>query len=100
MRPRLASGLLRQLTNLKDFVPSPRLFASAATEVSTRATNFWTESVLKDLPDTNVDLELLRRHNTSFPYYKNQVVVGRIVGVERDHVAIYTGKGLKVLSAR
>ena len=53
--------------------------------------SFWAQVAVEDLPETNVDLELYRRHNSSFPYIEKQLVVGKIVSVERNHVAIDTG---------
>lgn len=70
-----------------------RPFASAA-EGSKGGTEFWSEHQIGDLPDSSVDLELLRRHNTSYPYLENHVVVGKVIGVDRDHVTISTGECL------
>lgn len=70
-----------------------RTYATAG-ELSEGTSSFWTDIDIKDLPGSDVDAEVLRRHNTSFPFYRKQVVVGKVIGVERDHVAIYTGERL------
>jgi hypothetical protein len=59
---------------------------------TTRAASFWAEAQIKDLPDSSVELEIARRHNSSFPFVKNQVVVGTVVKVDRDHVTVETGE--------
>lgn len=65
-------------------------YAQTSTEVG-KVAPFWSQHPVKDLEDSSVELELARRHNSSFPYYKNQVIVGEIVRVDRDHVSVYTG---------
>jgi len=57
----------------------------------TRAASFWAETQINDLPDSSVELEVARRHNSSYPFVKNQVVVGTVVKVDRDHVTVDTG---------
>ena len=58
----------------------------------TRAASFWAEAQVNDLQDSSVELEIARRHNASYPFVKNQVVVGTVVKLDRDHVTVDTGE--------
>lgn len=58
---------------------------------SRSAASFWSDYPLKDLENSSAELELARRHNSSFPYAKNQVIVGQVVKISKDHVTVFTG---------
>lgn len=81
----------RELLKARGLATGTKALATAG-ELSEGASSFWTDVDIQDLPGSSVDAEVLRRHNSSFPFYKKQVVVGKVIGVERDHVAIYTGE--------
>ena len=48
--------------------------------------DFYSIVQVRDLPDSSPQLELLRKHNSSFPKLQDQLVVGKISKVEKDYV--------------
>ena len=68
-----------------------RSLASSSEITHGGSKNFWAQTPVQDLPETNIDLEIYRRHNSSFPYIEKQLVVGKVVSVDRNHVAVDTG---------
>ena len=68
-----------------------RSLASSSEITHGASKSFWAQTPVQDLPETNFDLEIYRRHNSSFPYIEKQLVVGKVVSVDRNHVAVDTG---------
>jgi hypothetical protein len=70
-----------------------------ACRTTRRAASFWSEAQINDLPESSVELEISRRHNSSFPFVRNQVVVGTVVNVDRDHVTVDTGDARSTMTS-